>query len=176
MKTTITRLFALTFLASALGSPWRSAAADQAEAKPAKPIVAPVYTVDTYDPKRSPEDDLKMTAKKATADGKRILIQVGGDWCGWCKLMNKYFHENEKVAAVLAKDYVIMKVNFSKENENKEFLKQYPSAQGYPHLYVLDSDGKFLHSQGTAVLEEGKNYSEKAMLEFLAKWAPARAR
>jgi hypothetical protein len=63
-------------------------------------------------------------------------------------------------------------VNFSEENRNQAFLKKYPAAEGYPHLFVLDSEGKLLDSQGTAVLEEGKGYSEKAILEFLAKWKP----
>lgn len=145
---------------------------DQIHVAAGKPRTSPVYTVDTYNPKRNPEEDLKMTVAKAQAGAKRILIQVGGDWCGWCKLMNKYFHENEKVAAVLARDFLIMKVNMSSENANKAFLIKYPPAQGYPHLYVLESNGKFLHSQGTGALEQGKGYNEKTVLNFLAKWAP----
>jgi thiol:disulfide interchange protein len=170
----LTRFYALALL-TGLGLENSINAAENSESKPADSKVAPVYSVDTYDPKRNPEEDLAATVKKAKAGSKRILIQVGGDWCGWCKLMNKYFHENEKVAAALAKDFIIMKVNFSKENDNKEFLKKYPGAQGYPHLYVLESDGTFLHSQGTGALEEGKSYNEKVMLDFLANWAPKKA-
>lgn len=146
--------------------------AENTETKAGSASVAPLYTVDKYDPQRNPESDLKATVEKAKADGKRILIQVGGDWCGWCHRMNKYLHENEKVAGALAQDFVVMKVNFSRENENKEFLKRFPSPEGYPHLYVLETDGTFLHSQGTSALEEGNGYSEKAVLEFLARWAP----
>jgi thiol:disulfide interchange protein len=145
-----------------------------AEDKPAAKV-EPVYTVKDYDPKADPQADLQKTIERAKAQNKRILVQVGGDWCGWCKLMSKYFHENEKVASALAKDYLIMKVNFSDANKNQKFLSQFPPAQGYPHIYVLEKDGKFLHSQGTSALEEGKGYSEKAMLEFLAKWAPAKS-
>jgi hypothetical protein len=85
--------------------------------------------------------------------------------------MTKYFADNEKVAAALARDYLIMKVNYSEENHNEEFLKELPKIPGYPHLYVYDADGKLLHSQGTEELEEGKGYSEEAVLKFLAKWA-----
>jgi thiol:disulfide interchange protein len=138
---------------------------------PAKPV-APTYTVDVYDPKRNAADDLQTTIAKAKAGKKRILIQVGGEWCSWCHLMSKYFHENEKVAKALASDYVIMKVNYSDDNQNEEFLGKFPKVGGYPHLYVLDASGKLLHSQNTEELEEGKGYSERAMLEFLRKWAP----
>jgi thioredoxin-related protein len=129
------------------------------------------YLVATYDPKRDPEGDVSAAVNNAKGSGKRILLQVGGDWCSWCHLMSKYFHENEKVAKALTKDYVIVKVNYSEENQNKEFLSKYPKVKGYPHLFVLDSDGKLLHSQGTSELEEGQWYNEEKVLSFLSKWA-----
>jgi thiol:disulfide interchange protein len=147
------------------------ASAHAAADSPAKPESSP-YTVDMYDPKRSADADLKTTLAKAKAEGKHVLIQVGGDWCSWCHLMSKYFAENEKVAQALAKDFLIVKVNYSEENRNKEFLSQYPRISAYPHLFVLDSDGKLLHSQGTAELEEGRSYNEGVVLTFLSKWAP----
>src|SRR5688500_16175642 len=66
-----------------------------------------LYVVDTYDPNRNPDDDVKTAVSRAKSEGKHILVQVGGDWCGWCHLMNKYFKENDKVAAALAKDFLI---------------------------------------------------------------------
>ena len=159
----------LSFLTLALGLLALPVAAPADDAKTA--VAKPVYSVETYDPKRDPAADLKLSIEQAKPAGKRILVQVGGDWCSWCHLMNKYFHENEKVAAALAKDFVIQKVNYSEENRNKEFLAKYPAIKGYPHLYVLDADGTLLHSQNTADLEEGKGYNERVMLEFLAKWA-----
>ena len=41
-----------------------------------------------------------------------------------------------------------------------------------PHLFVLHSDGKLLHSQGTAALKKDASYSEKAVVDFLSKWIP----
>ncbi len=76
------------------------------------------------------------------------------------------------MAAALQQHYLIMKVNYSDENRNEEFLKAYPKVPAYPHFFVLDSDGRFLHSQGTAELEEGRGYDENVFLAFLAKWQP----
>lgn len=86
--------------------------------------------------------------------------------------MDEFVHKNEKVAAALKQHYLIMKVNYSDENRNEEFLKAYPRVPAYPHFFVLDSDGRFLHSQGTAELEEGRSYNEDVFLAFLAKWQP----
>src|SRR6476620_3489076 len=49
---------------------------------------AAFYTVDHYDSARNPADDLSATITRAQAEKKYILVQVGGDWCGWCKLMS----------------------------------------------------------------------------------------
>jgi thiol:disulfide interchange protein len=161
----------LAYIAAAtLGPLQPSPSAAEPVTKP--PLVSPVYVVDKYDPKRRPEDDLKAALKRAAAENKRILVQAGGDWCGWCKLLDKYFRENDRVAAALAADFLIIKVNYSDENRNEEFFKQFPPAEGYPQLYVVDASGKLLRSQGTGELEEGRGYNEDKVLRFLRQWAP----
>ena len=43
-----------------------------------------------------------------------------------------------------------LKVNWSKENKNEALLSKWPKIDGYPHLFVLDADGRLVHSQDTA--------------------------
>lgn len=131
-----------------------------------------LYSVSAYDPARDPQKDLEATRERALAEGKRILLEVGGEWCTWCKALDRYVHENEAVASALEQDFLIMKVNYSEENPNTDFLSPYPSIPGYPHIFVLDRDGSFLHSQGTGELEQGRWYNQEAFLAFLGKWAP----
>lgn len=128
------------------------------------------YTVDHYDPKRIADDDLAMTLKRAKQENKRVLVQVGGDWCGWCKRMSQFIETNEPVRAAVEKSFLIMKVTKDEAQPNEAFLSQYPKISAYPHLFVLDADGTVLHSQDTAPLEEGKGYNEQVYLEFLEKW------
>jgi thiol-disulfide isomerase/thioredoxin len=132
------------------------------------------YTVDHYDSARNPMTDLAATITRAKAEKKNILVQVGGDWCGWCHLMSTFIETNEKVRDTILANYLVMKVTENADNKNAAFLSQYPSIPGYPHLFVLDTNGKLLHSQGTAELEQGQGYNETAYLEFLNKWKPVR--
>jgi hypothetical protein len=130
------------------------------------------YTVDHYDTARNPADDLAATIKRATAEKKNILVQVGGDWCGWCKLMSKYIETNEKVRDNILNNYLVMKVTYTDGNHNEAFLSQYPAIHGYPHIFVLDSSGKLLHSQDTSPLEKDHGYNEETYLAFLNQWKP----
>lgn len=125
-----------------------------------------------FDPKRDPATDLKAAIKQATAEKKRILLDVGGEWCGWCHLLDKTFAGDPVLADLLASKYVVLKVNFSEENENKAFLSKYPAIESYPHLIVLDSNGRHLLSQNPVSFESGKGYEPRALEAFLKKWAP----
>lgn len=134
----------------------------------------PEYSVAVYDTTANPAEDLEATIGPAQESGRRILLEIGGEWCSWCHRLDKYVHENQDVADALRAGFIIMKVNFSEENRNESFLSGYPEIQGYPHLFVLESDGTLLHSQNTGDLEEGKSYGHDKMMAFIERWSPAR--
>lgn len=131
------------------------------------------YAVSDYDEAADPAVHLEAAVRRAEAEGKRILLQVGGEWCGWCKLLDQFIRDHDAITQKLETGFLIMKVNWSRENKNEDFLGQYPGIHGYPHLYVLEEDGTFLHSQDTVELEEGRSYNQDAILAFLDKWMPS---
>ena len=144
----------------------------QTDVRAGEADVAPLYTVAEYDPDRDPAEDLHTTIRRAQAENRRILLELGGDWCSWCHALDAFVHANAAVARALRTGFLVMKVNVSAENPNEAFLSNYPEIPGYPHLFVLERDGRLLHSQGTAALEEGPSYNERAVLDFLSAWAP----
>jgi thioredoxin-related protein len=127
-----------------------------------------------YDPARDPARDLETVVKQAQQENKRILLVVGGEWCGWCHTLETYLKTESDVQAAWSGGFVTLKVNFSPQNENRAFLSRYPTIQGYPHIFVLEKDGKLLHSQNTSPLESGSSYSKEKMLQFLSKWRAIR--
>lgn len=123
-----------------------------------------------FDPTKNPSEDLKIAVKTATAENKRILLDVGGEWCIWCHRIDEFIETNEDVRSALTSAFVILKVNYSKENKNEDFLGKFPAIEGYPHFFVLDSDGSLIVSQNTGDLEDGKSYSKEKFLKFVAKY------
>lgn len=128
--------------------------------------------VEKFDPSRDPEKDLNKAIEEAKKTDKRILLDVGGEWCIWCHYLDKFFEENKDVYEFMHNNYVVLKINYSKENENKEFLSEFPKIPGYPHLFVLDESGKLLHSQDTSELEKGRGHDRDKVFAFLKEWAP----
>ena len=132
---------------------------------------ADFYTVSTYDKSADPTIDLAKTIERAKAENKRIILQVGGDWCGWCSLITEDMSTNPTVRSHLDKNFLVMKVTFPGDHA-EEFLAAYPKCEAYPHFFVLDKDGSFMHSQGTSELEKGKGYDDGVFMEFLTAWTP----
>lgn len=145
---------------------------DKEKMKTAEP--QPVVEREKFDPTRDAAKDLQAAVVTAKKDGKRIILDIGGEWCGWCRLMDNYLIKNPDLAKIRDENFIWVKVNMSEENENKEFLAAYPAATGYPHLYVLDADGKFLYSKNTSELEEGKGYNLQKFTDFLKQWSPTK--
>jgi thioredoxin-related protein len=129
-------------------------------------------TVHTYDPARNAGQDINAAVREAGREGKRVLVEVGGEWCIWCHIMDSFFEKNPELLSFREKNFIMLKVNFSDENKNELVLSQYPQINGYPHIFVLDRDGKFLHSQDTGQLEEGKSYNLAKFMAFLKEWSP----
>lgn len=136
---------------------------------------APAYQpVLQYDPKRDAAADIDAAAAEAGRSKRHVLVEVGGEWCVWCHRLDDYLKEKKKLNALLERNFVVVKVNYSPENENEDVLSRYPEVAGYPHFFVLDGRGKLLHSQDTARLEKGKSYHARRFKRFLTRWGPKR--
>ena len=137
----------------------------------------PVHGVDKtlakFDPARNAEKDISDAIVEAQASNRRIFLDVGGEWCVWCRRIDTLLARRKDIAEYLERNFVVVKVNYSKENKNEKVLSQFPKVAGYPHFFILESDGKLLHSQDTSELEKGKGHDPEKVLAFLRKWAPA---
>ncbi len=128
-----------------------------------------------YYPEANAKDTIKQATVKANAENKHVFLQIGGNWCPWCVKFHHFAEENKAISDYLNKNYVVVRVNYSKENKNLDLLEklEFPQRFGFPVFVILDGAGKRIHTQNTAYLEEGGGYSEKKVLEFLKQWSPA---
>ena len=129
-----------------------------------------LFTV--YNPNANAIAELNAAVKQANSEGKHVMIQLGGNWCKWCRMFYKWSHENKTIDSLLAADYVVLHSNYSKENRNPELMKRldFPQRFGFPVFVIVDGKGNRLHTQNTGYLEEGQGYSEKKVEEFLKQW------
>ena len=124
-----------------------------------------------FDPSRDAAADVAQAVATASAQGKRVIVDVGGEWCSWCHILDRFIASNADVRALIDAKYVWVKVNYSKENRNRALLSHWPAIEGYPHLFVLDANGRLVHSQDTSELESGKGYDKPRVIAMLRRWS-----
>ena len=145
-----------------------------AAAPPQDPAPAPKGGgVEKFDPARDAAQDIREAVALAGRTGKHVLLDVGGEWCVWCRRLDTLFAMHPALEEFRQAHYVTVKVNWSKENRNEEVLSRYPAVKGYPHLFVLDAQGTLLRSQDTGALEKGKGHDPEKVMAFLKRWAPS---
>ena len=132
------------------------------------------YDGKLYNPEANAKADIEAAIKKAAKSGKHVMIQVGGNWCGWCIAFDKQVKSNDTLKTALQRNYVTYHLNYSRENKNEEVLASlgYPQRFGFPVFVVLDGDGNRLHTQNSVYLEEGKGHNTKKILNFFNHWSP----
>jgi thioredoxin-related protein len=124
-----------------------------------------------FDPTRDPNIDILAAEVQAKAEHKNILLDVGDNWC---HLLDRTLHGDADLNSALEAHFVVVHVNWSRENENEDFLSHYPKADGFPCLLVLPQEGNLLHAQPTSPLETDHNlgggYNLQAIRAFLKQW------
>jgi len=159
-------------------SPVTTQPKEKPAAKPAKAEVA------IYDESADAQKQIDAALAKAKKENRRVLIQWGGNWCGWCKLLHAKFQSDPEIRKELSYEYDVVNVNIGgpgKFDRNQDLVKKYGAEgmekAGVPYLTVLDASGKPIVNHDTGSLEskeEGKQGHDAAkVLAFLkANQAP----
>lgn len=124
-----------------------------------------------YDPTRDPTKDLQLAASKASKESKYVLVMVGGEWCTWCKTLEAHFKNEPKMYSEFTSVFEIMKVNYSKENKNDEFLSPFPKIKGYPHFLIFNDKSELISSIDSSPFKKDKAYINKPFEELARHFA-----
>ncbi|MDH5394355.1 MAG: thioredoxin family protein [Gammaproteobacteria bacterium] len=159
MKTTLCKLLFILSFAFSAGS---FAAVNHYQQQP---VYSQVYSAGS-----NPFEDGRKALALAKDTDRRVLIEVGGEWCQFCHRLDRFIQNNEDVAARFYNAFVVLKVNYSDENKNTKFLSAFSGINGYPHIFITENNGKVLHSTGPAELSENGKHSRQKFFDFIDRW------
>lgn len=136
------------------------------------PMVAQKSHGTLYSPTANAQEDIAKVLTQAKEEGKHVILQVGGNWCGWCYKFQDFVEQDSTIKTIVDDNYLVYHLNYSKENKNEALLKQYefPQRMGFPVFVILDKDGKRIHTQDSWMLESGEGYDEKKVAHFFKSW------
>jgi len=132
-------------------------------------VIAQTHEIYPDPAKADPE--IQAALSKATKEHKRIILDFGGNWCGDCRALDKYFHQSPN-ADLLKANFVLVDVNIGHFDKNKDIAKKYqvPLEKGVPGLAVLDAKGNVLYSQKNGEFESMGRMDPSSVTKFLQQW------
>lgn len=115
--------------------------------------------------------EIKSALSQAARLHKRVILDFGGNWCGDCKVLDRYFHQ-EPNASLLKSNFILVDVNIGHFDRNQDIAKKYdvPLAKGVPALAVLDAGGHPLFSQKKGEFESMARMDPTSVTDFLNHW------
>jgi thioredoxin 1 len=130
---------------------------------------------DLYPDPGQAKADIAAALKSAAATHRRVLLDFGGNWCGDCKVLDIYMHD-EKNKPLVDANFVVVHVNVGHFDANLDIAEQYeiPLKRGVPALAVLSDHGKLLYSQKNGEFEAMRRMESASVTEFLVHWRPER--
>ena len=119
--------------------------------------------------------DLAAALKTAAGTHKRVLLDFGGNWCGDCIVLDRYFHDPANLS-ILEANFVMVHVNIGRMDANLDIAKQFevPLDKGVPALAVLSEQGALLYSQKNGEFEAMRRMESSEVTSFLVQWKPVK--
>jgi thiol:disulfide interchange protein len=150
---------------------------------PAAAIEAPKVSIDSLSKLTVPPHPYDETANasavvdaafaKARAEHKRVLIDLGGNWCPDCRILAGMM-ELPEMRSFLEAHYVLVSVDVGRFNKNLQVPAKFGITQrleGVPSVLVADPDGKLLDAGHVAALADARSMTPQGIADWLAQWA-----
>ncbi len=116
---------------------------------------------------------IRAALTEAKQDGKRVIVNFGGNWCGDCQVLDIYFHDPSNMH-LLNQNYVLVDVNVGHYDQNLDLAQKFgiPLQKGVPALVILDPNGKVVYAQTHGEFEKMRRLESSDVTKFLMQWQP----
>jgi thiol:disulfide interchange protein len=147
-------------------------------APPAAPDVSNASIVvvpHPYDEDADAHAQVAAALAAAKLDGKRVLIDLGGNWCLDCKVLAGLM-AMEPVKHFVAEHYDVVSVDVGRYKKNMDIAADRGvTIKGVPTVLVLNADGSLVNATNSQDLTDARHMNPQGIADYLAQWAPPKS-
>jgi thioredoxin 1 len=123
-----------------------------------------------YNEQADAKADIQQALTQATAANKPVIVVFGANWCGDCKML-EYSMQKGSSAALVARDFEIVKVNVGRFDKNLDVAKSYgvPLAKGIPAVAILSTNNQVIYVTKEGELANARQLGDQGIYEFFKK-------
>jgi hypothetical protein len=128
-----------------------------------------------YDERANPDAQIAAAFARARASGKRVIIELGGNWCSWCRILEAVMALPD-VKPFVDRHFEVVKIDVGKFDRNLHIPKRFGLAnvEAVPYVFVTEPDGRVIHH--SFEITDEHHETPQAMVDWLASWARAPVR
>jgi thiol-disulfide isomerase/thioredoxin len=125
-----------------------------------------------YDDRADADAALAATIARAKASGKRVLIDLGGNWCTDCRILAAVM-ELPELKPFIAKHYEVVEIDVGRMNKNMQIPAKYGVTKlaGVPTVLIVDTNGKLINATNSADLADARSMNPQGIANWLARFA-----
>jgi len=127
-----------------------------------------------YDEKADANAAVDRALAKARRSGKLLLIDMGGNWCGDCRILAATMEQTE-LKGFLAKHYEVVTVDVGRMDKNLQIPARWgvkDRLEGVPAILIVDpKTGRQLVGRAqVAALADARHMKPQDLADWLAQW------
>ena len=127
-----------------------------------------------YDEKANADAQVATARARAVKTGKRLLIDLGGNWCLDCRLLAGTIDLPE-MKRFVDRHFVVVTVDIGRFDKNGQIATGYGvkgRLKGVPAVLIVDPRRNVLLNAGHETeLADARSLGPQALADWLAKWA-----
>jgi thiol-disulfide isomerase/thioredoxin len=133
----------------------------------------PVLTMQPYNEAANGDADVAAAFARAQKSHKRVLIDLGGNWCGDCIILANFVKLPE-MRRFMAAHYEEVSVDVGRFNRNLQIPARFgitKRLEGVPALLIVTPDGKLVNGTDVFATADARSMAPQAIADYLAKYA-----
>lgn len=133
----------------------------------------PVVLMQPYDEKANADAAVAAAFARAKKSHKRVLIDLGGNWCVDCIVLAN-FVELPQVKRFVAAHYEWVAVDVGRFNKNLQIPARFGLTKrlvGVPTILIVTPDGKQINQNDVFAVSDARSMTPQALADYLAKYA-----
>ena len=132
-----------------------------------------------YDTRADGEAQLTESLRQARAEHKRVLLNLGANWCSDSQGMFRLLSTNREIQRFISANYIFEMVDVNQRGlgaRNTRLVERLgnPITNGIPVLLILDESGRVLNTDPNERLRDSDHAHPAMVLAYLHKWAAPR--
>jgi thiol-disulfide isomerase/thioredoxin len=143
-----------------------------------KPSIAslqqlPIVIAQPYDEQANPDAAVAAAFDRAKKTHKRVLIDLGGNWCPDCIVLANFMQLPE-MRRFVEKHFEEVSVDVGRFDKNLQIPARFgfnTRLKGVPTVIIATPDGKMVNGDDVFATSDARHMTPQALSDYLARYA-----